>query len=112
MAKIKPSQREKKRYIVFEIGSEQDFSFKQVKNALIGAILRYIGQFGLEKTRIYVIKNMYMQNRGIFRITNKSVNDIKMIIPLIKDIEGKKATMKIIGISGILKKAKNKFLLK
>lgn len=110
----KPSLREKKRYIVFEIISQARFSFEEVTNALIKSCLYYVGKFGLEKAKIYVIKNLFLpdKNRGIFRITNKSVNDFRTILPLIDKINGKKAGIKIIGISGILKKAKNKFLLK
>ena len=113
MARIKPSQREKKRYIVFRIDSEEVLSFDEVMNALTQACLRFIGEFGFEKTRLFVIRNMYEpeSKRGIFRVTNKSIESIKMILPLIDSINGKKARMSIIGVSGILKKAKNKFLI-
>ena len=111
MAKpLKPSQREKKRYIVFEIISSDKFAFEQAKNAIIRNYFKFLGEFGFEKARLYIIKNLYKDNKGILRITNKCVNDIKAVFEKISSIEGIKASFEIKGISGILKKAKNKFL--
>ncbi len=109
--RMKPSSREKKRYIVFEIISEHEFNFEEVKKAVMSNCLRYLGEFGYEKLRLYIIKNLYNKNKGMLRVTNKMLNDIKASLAKINQINGKKAALKIIGISGILKKAKNKFLI-
>jgi len=106
----KPSQREKKRYIVYEIKSAEEFQFPAVKKTISEACYKYIGEFGVNKARLNIMANTYSDNKGIFRCTNRQANDVKECIGMIKEINGKKASMDIIGISGILKKAKNKFL--
>lgn len=108
--RIKPSKREKKRYIVYEIDAEKQISFKEAKNAITKACLRYLGEFGFEKTKLYIIGNTYKNNRGILRTTNKTLDDIKKTLKMIKTINNTKTNVNIKGISGILKKAKNKFL--
>jgi ribonuclease P/MRP protein subunit POP5 len=112
--KIKPSKREKKRYIVFEIVSIEKPEFKDVKDAILSACLKYLGEFGYTKSRIYVIENLYSKEkrRGMLRVTNKSIEGIKSVLGMIKKINNQDITLRLLGISGILKKAKNKFLLK
>ncbi len=115
MAKtLKPSQREKKRYIVFEITPQTRFSFQDVKDAILQACLRYLGEFGTTKARLFIIGNTYVpdKGRGILRATNKMTNEVKAALSMIKSIKNKKVTFNVIGVSGILKKAKYKFLLK
>jgi ribonuclease P/MRP protein subunit POP5 len=111
MAKIKPSARYKKRYVVFEIRAEKNIVFSKAKCSIVNAILEYTGKFGLEKSKVYVIKNLYNANKGIFRINNKFMAEIRQILPLVDKIEKDKVKIEIIGVSGILKKAKNKFLI-
>jgi len=109
---MKPSEREKKRYIVFGIVSGDTFSFEDVKTALKQNIIRYIGEFGWQRTRMLVIPNLYFPERkiGIFRITNKSLEPVRSCLQMLDDIDGKKAKIEIRGISGILKKAKQKWV--
>jgi ribonuclease P/MRP protein subunit POP5 len=114
MARLKPSEREKKRYIVFEISSGQKISFQLAKNAILDVCLRCIGEFGCQRARIYIIENLYIpeKNRGVLRVTNKSLNEIRAALAMVKCIDGNEVVFQTIGISGILKKAKYKFLMK
>jgi ribonuclease P/MRP protein subunit POP5 len=110
--RLKPSQRERKRYIVFQI-RPADFSFDDVKNAIIEACTRFLGEFGVAKANVYVIKNLYQRNgRGVLRAANKMVNDVKAALVKISRINKTAVTCRTLGISGTLKKAKRKFLLK
>lgn len=100
----------RKRYFVFEIVSQEEFTFNDVKNALIANCRRCLGEFGCAKANILIIKEAYLKKRGILRTNHTALNDIKAVLQNISQINGKQARFKIIGISGILKKAKNKFL--
>jgi ribonuclease P/MRP protein subunit POP5 len=112
--KIKPSKRQKKRYIVFQIVSEDKFGFEEAKKAIVNACFKYLGEFTCEKAKPYIIQNVYIgdKNRGILRVGHKYVEDIKKAFSMIKKINEKNVMVRPLGISGILKKAKNKFLLK
>ncbi len=107
---LRPSLREKKRYIVFEIDSRHDFTAKQAKDAAISSCLRYIGEFGTAKANPYFINNVYKSNKGIIRVNNKAVEPVRACLAMVDSIDNKKAMIRTLGISGILKKAKNKFL--
>ena len=108
--KILPSHRDRKRYIVFDI-AENECTADEAKSAILNACQRYIGEFGCQRANIQFI-NVYTQNRGIIRITHTELNDIKACLPLITSINQKKVTVRVIGVSGILKKAKTRFLEK
>jgi ribonuclease P/MRP protein subunit POP5 len=109
---LRPSLREKKRYIVFEIISDDKIEFKDIKNSILNACNKFLGEFGCAKANPYIIENCFdsSSKKGILRVTNKSLNDIKAALSMIKDINNQRVIFKIIGVSGILKKAKNKFL--
>ncbi|MBD3164738.1 ribonuclease P protein component 2 [Candidatus Woesearchaeota archaeon] len=111
---LRPSLREKKRYIVFEFVSEHKFNAHDVSYAITDACRKYIGEFGLAKAKIKFISNAYMpeKNRGIIRVANKAVEPVVASLVMITNIKGRRAAYHTIGKSGILKKAKNKFLTK
>jgi len=108
MAKLKPSQREKKRYVVYEIDTK--FPFAAVKKAIIRCLLHYLGEFGYTKAKPSIIENTFTGKKRILRVTNKSLLDVKKALNLMKKIEGKDVTFRTIGVSGTIKKAKMKFL--
>lgn len=112
MAKLKPSEREKKRYIVYQIHSKDNFTFKDVKNTIFSICYKYIGVWGVDKARMLVIENTFNQNKGLLRSTLKQINAVKDCLAMVREINNKKAKIEIIGVSGILKKAKHKFMLK
>jgi ribonuclease P/MRP protein subunit POP5 len=107
---LNPSLREKKRYIVFEIISEKQFNADDAKYSIIGACKHFLGEFGSAKANIYFVKTEYKDNKGIIRVANKMTNDVIAALVLVTDIKGTPVIFHTLGISGILKKAKNKFL--
>lgn len=96
--------------MVFEIASEQAFGFRDVKQAIEAASLRFLGEFGTQTAHPIVMESMYQGKTGIVRVARGSLNDMKSALVNIKGIQGKEAAIKVIGVSGILKKARFKFL--
>ena len=108
-----PSSREKKRYIVIKVLSESTFDNPDlIKKAILDNCLKYIGIFGVEKTKLRVLVERFdlKQQKIILRTTLKTMNDVKEILGMIDTIENKKVEIKIIGVSGILKKAYKKYI--
>ena len=103
-----PSLKEKKRYIVYEIMADIQFKFPQVKEVIDNKCLEFLGQLGYGKAGIMHL-NIFEKNKGILKINNKYINEVKTSLALIKTINNHKVIMKIIGISGILNKAKLKY---
>ena len=106
MKPVIPSLREKKRYLVFEIQSNTNFKQQSVEKAITEEILKFIGTLGYSKAGVIFLKDNYKNNKGILRIGHKYVDEVKMALGLIKNMEKKKTIIKTIYVSGILKKAK------
>ena len=109
MKPLLPSLREKKRYVVFEIiGS--NFHKKKAEKDIISNILGFIGELGFSRANIRLIDDCWVKNKGIIRVNVKYLNEFKMALGLIKKLNNKKIIINVIGVSGILKKAKSKFM--
>jgi len=110
---ILPSLREKKRYLAFEIISKDKIiDFNKIEEAISTASLQLYGEVGTAKAGLLFLKNKYNPNlqRGLIRINNKEVDNIRAAITLVKKIDNKEVIVRSIGVSGILKKAINKYL--
>ncbi len=101
--KIKPSKRPKKRYIVFEVISNE-LNDSAINNAIKKSALNVLG-VKYQQAGIRFLKNKYKPgiHRGVFRVNNRYA---KMVISAIN----KNKNIKTLGMSGILKKAEEKYL--
>ena len=114
-AKIKPllpSLRERKRYLAYEVISRSRFyDAVHVNKAILDAANEFLGQHGMAKAGILPIdkwdENM---QRGIMRVNNKHVDNLKASLIFVKNIDGKDVIIRSVGASGILKKAQQRYL--
>ncbi len=102
--KVKPSQRPKKRYIVFEVISNDLDDDSAIHNAIKKSAFNVLG-VKYQQADIRFLKNKYKPGiqRGIFRVNNSHARVL---------IDGLKKSKKIrtVGMSGILKKAEERYL--
>ena len=101
---LKPSLREKKRYIAFEVISKKNFTFLQMSKAILASALKYSGIKGLAEMGIIFLNEKYSKNKGIIRVSSKKVNSLKAAFTLTKDINKEPVIVRSLGISGILQK--------
>lgn len=112
MAKIKPvlpTLRERKRYIVYEILSEDKISdFEPIKNSIDNSFLSLFGTSGMADAGIMHLKDKYDKNTqsGIIKVSHKNVGKLRSALALIKEIEKNKVIVRSLRCSGILKKVK------
>ena len=104
---ISPTLKEKKRYLVYEIISKRQFMFEDAKKAIDEANLRFLGELGLAKAGIMHI-DLYNHNKGILRVNNKFISELKMSLGLIKNINNEQVIVNTISVSGILNKAEKR----
>ncbi len=104
-----PSLREKKRYLVYEIKTEKKIQLQEVKQEIEDKMLQFLGELGYGKAGI-IILNEWQDNKGMLKVNTKYLNNVKTALSLITSIEGQRVLIKSIGVSGILSKAKDKFL--
>lgn len=110
MKKIKPilpTLREKKRYLAFEIISRKKIKpFSAVSKAIWQSALHYMGEKGAAKAGLWLLMDKYREDtqKGIIRVGNKHVNDLKASLVMLDQIEGDEVIVRSLGVSGILKK--------
>lgn len=113
LKQVLPSLREKKRYLVFEIVSKKQISnINQVSSAIWHYSLQLLGQLGTAKAGIMVLNNKWDSKlqRGIVKVSHKYVNAVKSALAFADKIDDKDVIFRSVGVSGILKKAENKYL--
>ena len=110
---ILPTLKEKKRYLAFEIVSKSKINdFKDVSEQIMAKSLELVGQLGVAKAGIQVLSDCWNPElqRGIIRVGNKHVDELKSSLTFVEKIDNKEVIVKSIGISGILDKAKERYL--
>jgi ribonuclease P/MRP protein subunit POP5 len=108
-----PSLREKKRYMVYEVISKNQFNDAlHVNKAIVHAAKGFLGSLGMAKAGILPIDDQWNVDRqkGIIRVDNKQLDNLNASLVFVKEIDEKEVIVRSIGTSGILKKAKQKYL--
>jgi ribonuclease P/MRP protein subunit POP5 len=103
--KLSPSLRQKKRYIVFEVISDQKFTAVEVKKEVEQALLSFLGQFGVAQAAPLFLGEKFKNNKFIIKINHKYVNHCVSALILIKSIKNKSVILKSIITSGTIKNA-------
>jgi len=109
MKNILPSLREDKRYIVFEVLSEDKVKdFKTLRTEIIGGVHNFLGQLETSKAGVMFLKDLWFKDKqkGILSVNSKYVDKVKTSLMLMKKLEGKDVILNNIAVSGILNKAK------
>ena len=105
---LRPSLREKKRYVAFKVQSESKLSsFDAVSAEIFSSYGRLFGEMGLAQAGIIVLKERWNSERqtGILKVSHKYVNEIKASLALIKQINNVDVIASSLTTSGILDKA-------
>ena len=110
---ILPSLREKKRYLVFEVISKEKIKDAEfVSNVVWHCSQQFLGQLGTAKAGLIVLNNKWdaQLQRGIIKVSHKHVDAIKSALTFANKIDNTEVIFRSLGVSGILRKAENKFL--
>jgi len=112
MKAMLPTLKERKRYLAFEVIAPRKIQdFKLVLQKIEQSSLEFLGKSGFEKAGLIGIDkwNNTLQ-RGLFRVNHKHVDDLRASLTLIKEINDQNVIVRSVGVSGILKKAEEKYL--
>ncbi|MEM7813324.1 MAG: Rpp14/Pop5 family protein [Candidatus Aenigmatarchaeota archaeon] len=110
--KLPPSLRPKARYVVFEIISDHAVTLEDFTAALWNSVLNLLGELAASECRIWVIKNLYDERaqRGVLKCAHDRVEHVRTALSLITMLGESKATIRVAGVTGTLKSARNKYL--
>lgn len=106
---ILPSLKEKRRYLSFEVISEAKLSFNEVKEAISKEFLGLVGRLGMAKSNLSFLED-WKENRGIIKISNKSIDYIKASFVCLKKINKNDVCIRSLGVSGLLNKTRRNYL--
>lgn len=110
---VLPSLKEKKRYLVFEIISKKKIkSIIKLPELFLKTVKNFIGELGAAGMGFRFLKENYSitAQRGVIRVNHNYVNELKSSLALIKEIEHQPVIVRSVGVSGVLKKTKQKYL--
>ncbi len=106
---LRPSWREKKRYIVYEVqGSTQPMN--RLQEQLVQKLKDLLGVFLASQAGIMPVK--YEGKRGILKVNHTAVDHIKACFVLITTLAKEQVTIQSINVSGVLKQAKTHLQIK
>ncbi len=111
---LPPSLRSQKRYIVFEVISEQAIVYNDIGTAVWNSMLSFLGELGASSAKVWFIHNIYddKNQRGVIKCSHDSVEHLRTALSLVQVIGETKCVIKIVGVTGTIKSAKAKYLSK
>ncbi len=94
--------REKKRYVLVEVLSFGEVEINEVLRSLKKEFLNFLGEkdFGKAKLRVIQATNKFV----IFRVSHRFVDELKVCLSLMRDVNNKFINLAVIYVSGSLKK--------
>lgn len=102
---LSPSLRERERYIKFQVISQESIFYSDLEQAIWQTLLDFYGEFGLSKTSMWLVKNLWDERSqtGVIRCNNKSVQQVIAGLGLVTRLGDNRIIFKILKVSGTIK---------
>jgi ribonuclease P/MRP protein subunit POP5 len=106
------SLREKHRYIVFELLSDEQHELGAVVDAVWETTLNLLGEKGVADANPWLLKDLFdvEQQRGAIRVNKDHVSVVRAALALITRINGVTTTVQVLGVTGTVDSAEEKYL--
>ena len=106
--KTLPTLREKKRYMAFEVMSEQSITRSDLSLEIVNSIYSLFGDTGTCQINAALLS--YDGKYGIVRCEREKTTDTRAALACINRIHGSRVSILVLGISGTVKGAIEKFI--
>jgi len=105
------SLRGRRRYIAYQVLSEDKIIFQDLSNSIWHSLLNLLGELGAAQADLWIVRDIYDEKRqiGIIRCSHDKVEQVRSALALIERIGDTRITVKVLGISGSIKAARLKF---
>jgi len=102
---LPPSLRERKRYILFQVISEEPIKYEDLEQAVWNQLLDTFGEFGVSSMSLWLIKNLYDEEKqtGVIKCNHLSVPKVLVGLGLIPRLGDTRVIFKILKVSGTIK---------
>ena len=108
MKRLLPSLRAKKRYLAFELISEAPVSRSDLSKEIMFSASSLLGDVDTSKCDIKLLG--FEDWKGIIQCSHTKVKETRASLATLTRINGKRATLHVLGTSGTVKRATEKFL--
>jgi ribonuclease P/MRP protein subunit POP5 len=98
-----PTLREKKRYLAFEVLTQEDLEWKDIRQAIDYACAEHLGRIGLAQAGILFVK--HNKNKGVLRVAHTMLTEVRQALLFITKIGEKQVIVRSLTASGMLAKA-------
>jgi ribonuclease P/MRP protein subunit POP5 len=103
------TKRERNRYLVYEVLSGSPVSGEDIGKTIWRTALQFLGELGVSRTSLRVVEFDEKKQKGIVKVNHRSIEEARAVLALVKDVDKKEVTLHVLGVSGILKKARKKW---
>ncbi len=102
---LSPTLREKERYVVFKIISEEPIVYSDLESSIWQTLLEFYGELGVSQISLRIVKNLYDNDNqtGVIKCNNKSVPKVIAGLGLITRLGESRVIFKILKVSGTIK---------
>ena len=102
--------RDKRRYIAFEIDSNDALTKEDVISLILNEFMKNFGEYEGAKASLYVVSFDENKKKGILKVNLGSFKKALATLATIRYFKKKDIRIKIIGVSGTIRKCKRKYL--
>jgi ribonuclease P/MRP protein subunit POP5 len=106
---LPPSKRERNRYLVYTVTSDSSVKGDEIGKAIWASALQLLGELGIARSGLRVVDFDEKNQTGVIKVNHRSVEEARLVLALVKEVNKKPAILTVIGVSGILKKARGKW---
>ena len=103
---VSPTQRGKKRYLLFVLLTGGSFSRKEIEKALWDNYLALFASFGCASMKLWLVDWNEAENTGIIRYSLEGDNNARAGLLFLGEINGRQVIPRIIRVSGAINKLK------
>jgi RNase P/RNase MRP subunit POP5 len=102
------SQKERSRYIVFNVHSSGQLDFVNVKNAIWDSLCEWLGANDMAKANIWIMKTLWShkEQSGFIKCSRNYVDKIKVGLALVHQIGDTRVVFQATRVAGTIKSGK------
>ncbi|MGB9928618.1 MAG: Rpp14/Pop5 family protein [Methanosarcina sp.] len=110
MKRLLPSLRAKKRYLAFELISEKQTNATRgdIVKEIMSSASALLGDVQASECELKILG--FENNKGVVQCAHIKVKETRAVIAAITRVNGRRATLHILGSSGTVKRVTEKFL--
>ena len=108
---LRPTMREKKRYVAFEAMTPRVLPIVSINEAIRHAAQQLLGDLGLAAMGLQFIPERAQGHKGLLRVSHRYLDHARAAIAFVTSVKKTPVALRSLGASGILAKAHKKYIL-